>query len=190
MLKIKKTNTEINLIVALGNVGKSYAKTRHNAGFLFADVLNKYLDDKGLIHETETNNLYFATIYPTLDLRILEPTTMMNNSGQAVQKYIKMNEGKKFSPLLLLVHDDLDLHLEEYKLSFGKSPRSHNGVASVENLLGGNKDFWRLRIGIDNRDLRSREMGIDYVLQRFSAEEQTKLDALLLKIVQEEFSIS
>jgi peptidyl-tRNA hydrolase, PTH1 family len=187
---IKKANIKINLIVALGNVGKSYINTRHNAGFLFANVLKSHLKAKSLNSNIESDKLYKSIFYPSLNLCIIEPLTMMNNSGLAVQKYIKMHEGNKFSPSILLVHDDLDLHLEEYKLQFGKSPKSHNGVVSVENLLGGNKDFWRLRIGIDNRNAASRDIGLEYVLNKFSQDELLKLKTLFEKIIQEEFTIS
>ena len=188
-MNINKADVKINLIIALGNAGKSYVNTRHNAGFLFAGVLKKYLEIKGLYSNLEFDKLFNATEYPSLDLRILEPLTMMNNSGLAVQKYIHMHEGNKFSPSILLVHDDLDLHLEEYKLQLSKSPKNHNGIVSVENILG-KKDFWRLRIGIDNRDIKSREAGLDYVLQKFSDDELTKLKVLFKYIIQEEFTIS
>lgn len=190
MLRINKTNTDINLIVALGNMGKSYAKSRHNAGFLFAAELAKHFEKIGLEKKCETTALYKLTEYDELDLRILEPSTMMNNSGQAVIKYIKMHEGVKFKPLLLLVHDDLDLKFGEYKIQFGKSPKMHNGITSVENSLGGNKDFWRLRIGVDCRNPRSRETGLEYVLQNFSSIELKNLNELFEKIISTEFSVS
>jgi len=187
MLKLNKADKVINLIIVLGNIGKSYEKTRHNAGFLFAKKMVDMFEIKGLEYTTESANNTDVIIFPTLDLRILKPTTMMNNSGMAVAKYVKMNYSDKLDPSILLIHDDLDLPFGEYKIQKGKSPKMHNGVLSVEKTLG-TQDFWRLRIGIDNRDKEFRESGLDYVLQRFSGSELLLLEQLFDEIISNEFS--
>lgn len=132
-------------IVGLGNVGDKYKFTRHNAGFMFVDMLPK-----------------------SSQYTLLKPDTMMNSSGVAVKKlinYYKMNLDD-----LYIAHDDLDLRLGEYKIQKGRGPKVHNGVNSVEERLG-TEEFWRVRIGVDNRDPENRIKGEDYVLQNFSNEE-------------------
>lgn len=101
----------------------------------------------------------------------LKTNVFMNDSG----KFVK---GKKD---FIIVHDDLDLPLGKYKIQFGKGPELHYGVTSVENELG-TKDFWRIRIGIDNRDLKNKISGEDYVLENFSGEEIEILQEVYAKI--------
>lgn len=132
-------------IVGLGNVGSKYKNTRHNVGFMFIDN------------------------FPRLQgVLLFKPDTMMNGSGVFVKKissYYKLN-----TDALYIVHDDLDLRLGEFKIQQGKGPKVHNGVNSVEDSLGA-EDFWRVRIGIDNRGPENHKSGEDYVLEDFTPEE-------------------
>lgn len=92
----------------------------------------------------------------------------MNESGKFVAR-VRAND--RVGPCqVCIVHDDLDLPLGSYKIQFGKGPQLHYGVQSVEKELG-TKDFWRIRIGIDNRDPNNRVSGDEYVLQDFTEEE-------------------
>lgn len=151
------------LLVGLGNPGKKYAFTRHNAGRL----LVRYLRD-----------------HPIAGIELIESNEYMNNSGKfvaaLVQKTLKTHRarGSVLSfPNLILAHDDLDLPLGRVKLQFGRGPRVHGGVASVEAALA-TTEFWRLRIGIDNRRPEASDMyiGKDYVLSVFNKEEKKLLD--------------
>jgi PTH1 family peptidyl-tRNA hydrolase len=139
----------MKLLVGLGNPGSKYLQTRHNVGFLFIDYLvkNKLLNKQ---------------------FRTLKPDTFMNNSGLAVSK--ELNFYKLLPADLIVVHDDLDLRLGEFKMQLGKGPHLHNGVESVEKSVG-TKEFWRVRVGVDNRDLENRVSGQSYVLQNFTTEE-------------------
>jgi PTH1 family peptidyl-tRNA hydrolase len=95
-----------------------------------------------------------------------------------------------------VAHDDLDIKLGEYKIQFGKGPKDHNGVKSVENVLQTEK-FWRVRIGIDNRDnitpsnppltLKGGRgsSGEEYVLQKFLPEEKGILNQILAEMAGE-----
>ena len=98
----------------------------------------------------------------------------MNESGRLLQG---LPEGE-----LYVAHDDLDIRLGEYKIQKGKGPKEHNGVESVEQALG-HRDFWRIRIGIDNRTAPID--GETYVLQKFTPEEkiilENTLDAIIMK---------
>lgn len=171
------------LIVGLGNPGKQYERTRHNIGYIFLNEFKtKNVQLKSefiipLIHEWVYKNDYQAEIveYQISETKItlMKPQTFMNQSGVAVSSFIQMY---KLNPLrdLVVVHDDLDIKLGEYKIQLGKGPKLHNGIESIEKSIG-TKDFMRVRIGVDNRDPENRMNGEDYVLKKFSQEEMKRL---------------
>lgn len=166
----------IKLIICLGNPGLEYARTRHNAGFMFADLLS----DK---FNTESKFKAEISIVEYIQNKILiaKPSTFMNESGETANLISKFY---KYSPEnILVIHDDLDINLGQYKLQYNKGPKVHNGILSIEKHLNSSK-FWRLRIGIDNRTLEQKEMitGSDYVLGRFSSQEIEILDNTLQEI--------
>jgi PTH1 family peptidyl-tRNA hydrolase len=167
--------SKFKLIVGLGNPEKEYDETRHNAGFMFLDDLvgkdNFQLEKK-----------FKAEIYKTEEGQIfVKPTTFMNLSGDSVRTIKDFY--KILTSEILVIYDDLDLRLGNYKIQFAKTPKSHNGIISVENKLG-TTHFWRIRIGVDNRteELRKKIAGFDYVLGRFSEEELILLQETFDKI--------
>jgi len=82
---------------------------------------------------------------------------------------------------LYIVHDDLDILLGNYKIQFGRGPKDHNGIASVDRELGTDQ-YWHVRIGVDRRDPENRALGEEYVLQDFTVEEREILDNVLKEI--------
>jgi PTH1 family peptidyl-tRNA hydrolase len=102
----------------------------------------------------------------------------MNSSGEAVKKFTGENKVKPED--IYIVHDDLDIPLGGYKIQLGKGPKLHYGISSIEGSLG-ETDFWRVRIGVDNRDIESRVSGEEYVLQDFTQGELTVLQNVLKK---------
>jgi len=168
----------IKLIVGLGNPGKEYIKTRHNAGFIFLDKLSS-----NFLVEQKFKSEFCTAILKDKKLILAKPQTYMNSSGEAV---LAIMQFYKLEPSELLVaHDDLDIKLGDYKLQFNKGPKVHNGILSIENLLS-TSAFWRLRIGIDNRseELKKNISGSDYVLGRFNEEELNILDKTLSTIAE------
>lgn len=155
----------MKLIVGLGNIGAKYKNNRHNVGFMFLDQLGlEFSPNKKL-------NCYLAkdlsgNIY-------IKPTTMMNDSGDSVLSALSFFKLKPDS--VWLIHDDLDIRLGSYKVQFGVGPKVHNGVNSVSSSLS-TANFWRVRIGVDNREIGSKENGEAYVLGDFSLEEILKLE--------------
>lgn len=152
----------MKLIVGLGNPGKEYEKTRHNVGSIFVDFLKK-------------NDVLGGIVVAKTD-------SFMNESGVSVKKmvdYYKLDMDN-----LCIVHDDLDIPLGSYKIQKGKGPKLHNGILSVENELG-RDDFWRVRVGVDNRDPANRIPGEKYVLENFTQEEYEKLLTVLPQIKNE-----
>ena len=157
----------MKLIVGLGNPGEEYKKTRHNAGFLFVDRLagkESFSFDK----KQEVEVLMMKNFI------LVKPQTFMNDSGRAVRKV--MDFYKLGIEDIVIVHDDLDLAFGEYKVQKEKGPKIHNWVRSVEQCLG-RIDFWRIRIGIDNRQPDvNYGTGADYVLSSLSKKEVLELD--------------
>lgn len=171
-MKFNLTSNNLKLIVALGNVGKQYEGSRHNAGFMFLDFITDALNLTDSLISEKDNELMNMKRYQHPDLIALKPSTLMNSSGKAVRELLRYQD---ISPNdLLLIHDDLDIPLGKYKLQLGVSPKDHKGVISVEQQTG-LKDFLRLRIGVENRQQGSRIPGEDYVLQKFSDNEKILL---------------
>jgi len=152
----------MKLIVGLGNPGEKYLKNRHNVGFMFVDYL-------------EENKAFTSSVH------YLKPQTFMNKSGDEVSR--KLNFYKLTPADLIVIHDDLDLKLGEYKIQRGKGPKVHNGVNHIEERLG-SKDFWRVRLGVDARQQENRQPGESYVLENFLPTEKEILYLLFPEITQ------
>lgn len=160
----------MKLIVGLGNPGDEYINSRHNAGFKFVD---RFTGEARFSMEGKFESL----VYRDKDVLFVKPQTFMNESGRAVRKI--MDFYKLGIEDVILVHDDLDLKLGEYKLQTGVGPKVHNGVSSVEASLP-DKNFLRVRIGIDNREKNIYTgAGADYVLSNFGKEEMEELDEVM-----------
>lgn len=156
----------MKLIVGLGNPGDKYQNNRHNVGHVVVDHLNRIgLPEKIVAKKTET---------------------FMNDSGAAVSKL--KNFYKISSSDLYVVHDDLDIPLGQYKIQLGVGPKMHNGIISIEETLG-DLGFWRVRVGVDNRDPQNRVPGEAYVLQDFTEEEKKVLEETIRKVSVELMSL-
>jgi len=156
--KLLKLDPSIKMLISIGNPGEKYAHTRHNAGHILLDILL----DKNIVSRN--------------DYKIFKSSDFMNKSGEFVSK--KLNYYKFKVENLLIIHDDLDLKIGEYKLQFAKGPKVHNGLLSIEKHLR-SQGFWRLRVGIENRSAESHESGMDYVLNNFTSEEKLKLAEII-----------
>lgn len=160
----------MRLIVGLGNPGKEYENTRHNAGFVFVDRLSG-----GARFNLDVKSE--SLTYKEREFLFVKPQTFMNDSGRSVRRILDFY--KLGVDMLVIIHDDLDLKLGEYKIQKGVGPKVHNGVNSVEENLS-TKDFWRVRIGVDNREKTMYGgSGSDYVLAKFSKEELEVLEEVV-----------
>ena len=171
----------IKLLVGLGNVGDEYENTRHNIGFKFLDKIS---DNSKFLFENKFNSHVRMDIIFGNKLILIKPSTFMNESGRAVASIIKFYRLK--TEEILIIYDDLDIRLGEYKIQFSKNPRIHNGVNSIIQHLG-SSNFWNIRIGIDNRNdvEKSKIAGSDYVLGRFKKEELKIVDEVFHSIISE-----
>ncbi len=137
-------------VVGLGNPGRSYERTRHNAGYLVADELARRHDGSW----RKRKKAEAAPVSVGLNTTLLKPTTFMNNTGSAVSDYRPED--------LIVVHDDLDLEAGTVRVKVGGGAGGHNGLRSIIGRLG--NDFIRVRIGIGRPPLGMSVT--DYVLSR------------------------
>lgn len=157
----------MKLIVGLGNPDKEYDKTRHNVGFM---VIDSYLGSVNW--SNKFNALYCEKVINGEKIIFVKPLTYMNNSGNAVREFVRyFNIDNKD---ILVIQDDLDLNVGDYKLKMHSSSGGHNGIKSIIASLG-NQDFPRLKVGIGS--VKKDEV-IDYVLGKFSKSELEVLNEL------------
>ncbi len=151
--------SSVKLIVGLGNPGKQYEQTRHNAGFWFVEEVAR---QTGCQFRPETKFLgEVARVQSAgLDYWLLKPATFMNRSGQSIQALA--NFYKIAVDEILVVHDELDLEPGVARLKKGGGHGGHNGLRDTIAALS-SKDFQRLRLGIGHPG--DRNMVVDYVLK-------------------------
>lgn len=156
------------LIVGLGNIGAEYDKTRHNIGF---DVLDAIAKDKKASFESAKLATKTEVTHKGKKLILIKPTTYMNLSGKAVRYW--MNELKIPKQNVLIIVDDLALPVAKLRLKGKGSDAGHNGLKSIQELIGGN-DYPRLKFGIGD-DFRAGQQA-DFVLSKFSTNERIDME--------------
>ncbi len=162
--------TAIRLIVGLGNPGREYETTRHNAGFLWVDELAREqklnFKSEGKFHGLTARGQLHGH-----EVLLLKPQTFMNASGKAVGAVVQFY---KIAPAeMLVVHDELDLPPGVARLKMGGGHGGHNGLKDIIAHLG-SRDFWRLRLGIGHPGERGEVS--DYVLNDPRREERELID--------------
>ncbi|MBP9751568.1 MAG: aminoacyl-tRNA hydrolase [Candidatus Moranbacteria bacterium] len=168
----------MKIIIGLGNPGKEYGETRHNAGFLFLDMLKDSWGFPEFVPEKKFAGLVSAGMKDDKKTLLVKPVTFMNHSGEAV---VALANFFKLTPAdITVVHDDLDLPFGTWKIAAGSGAAGHNGVTDIIERLG-TKEFRRIRIGI-GRPEGDRDPA-DYVLSRFTPEEERKLPEILTEIL-------
>lgn len=149
------------LIIALGNPGEKYKKTRHNAGWLVVDTI--YPDSAW-----QPDGYAFADVANISDqLTVAKPMTFMNDSGKTAEYF---SSKKNIMPEhMIVMYDDIDLPLGKFKISFDRGSGGHNGIKSLESHLA-SKSFIRIRIGI-SKTLEDGSLVKPNVLGNFEADE-------------------
>jgi len=164
-------HTSSYLIVGLGNIGREYADTRHNAGFMVVDEVAR---QAGATWSLLKMAYYTEFRLRGRNLRMIKPTTFMNLSGKAVSYW--MQQLKVPLEDVLVVVDEIAIPFGSIRLKPKGSAGGHNGLKSVEAACGG-RDYPRLRFGIGDAFPKGRQ--VDYVLAPFDPDEQKELPALL-----------
>ncbi|QEN15806.1 aminoacyl-tRNA hydrolase [Mycolicibacterium sp. ELW1] len=160
------------LVVGLGNPGPQYAKTRHNLGFMVADVLAGRIGAQFKVHkrsgaEVVTGRLAHRPVV------LAKPRTYMNESGRQVGPLAKFYSVMPAD--IIVIHDELDIDFGRIRLKLGGGEGGHNGLRSVANSLG-TKNFQRVRIGVGRPP--GRKDPAAYVLEPFTAAERTEVPAI------------
>lgn len=164
----------LKLIVGIGNPGDRYAETRHNVGVWFVDRLARDLgatlrEDRKFFGRAAT-----AT-FEGVELRLLIPSTYMNESGRsvaAISRFYKIEPDE-----ILIAHDELDLPIGVIRFKAGGGLAGHNGLRDISAALGGAQAFNRLRIGVGHPGDKSRVTG--HVLGRASSTDKSLIDACI-----------
>lgn len=168
----------IDLIVGLGNPGRQYEETRHNAGAWFVERLARRCNIS-LSPDPKYQGLTGRGTIHGRDIRLLIPTTFMNLSGQSIVPFANFF---KIPPQRILVaHDELDLPPGTAKLKQGGGHGGHNGLRDLISRLGNNNDFARLRIGIGHPGHASQVS--NYVLGKAPAKEQQLIDDAIAEAI-------
>lgn len=160
----------LKLIVGLGNPGRQYQRTRHNAGFWFLDRL---VADRGASwnRESRFQGSVANIILAEQKILCLKPEAFMNRSGQAVGLFARYY--KIMAEEVLVVHDELDFEPGMIKLKKGGGHAGHNGLRDIVAHLG-SKDFYRLRIGIGRPPVGQKVS--DYVLSEPSKTDMEEIN--------------
>lgn len=172
------------VLVGLGNPGLGYVSTRHNAGLMLVERL---VGSRLMVHgDYGWRGFCGIDIYKTQEIVLVKTGGyFMNESGNMLRDVQKVDELRTMNYELFVAHDDLDIKLGQFKIQKGVGPKVHNGLRSVEEVLG-TKEFWRIRIGIENRIMNNelRITGEKYVLERFLPREKVILEKVLDEITQ------
>ena len=166
----------IRLVVGLGNPGKEYERTRHNAGFWLLErlaqqsgvALRKDAKYQALVGRLEHNGAWLVL-----------PQSFMNASGRAVQMLAGFF---KIAPAeILVIHDELDFSPGTAKMKQGGGIAGHNGLRDISHRLGSH-DYWRLRLGIGHPG--DKNAVADYVLHKPSAEDRAAIDEAIARSIE------
>lgn len=160
------------LVVGLGNPGPNYAKTRHNVGFMVADVLAGRLGDSFKVHKKSGAEVATGRLagHPVV---LAKPRVYMNESGRQVGPLAKFYSVAPAD--VVIIHDELDIDFGRIRLKRGGGEGGHNGLRSVASALGA-KDFQRVRIGIGRPP--GRQDPAAFVLQPFNAGERAEVPTI------------
>ena len=155
------------LLVGLGNPGSKYKRNRHNVGYMTIDMITKKYNLKNIILKK------FGSVskgkISNEEIVTLKPKEFMNLSGQSIKKFI--NFYKINIENILVIHDDLDLPLGKIKIKVGGGDAGHNGIKSINELIG--KNYKRIRIGIDRP---KNNKNVDkFVLEDFEKKEEKEI---------------
>jgi PTH1 family peptidyl-tRNA hydrolase len=171
----------MRLVVGLGNPGLRYAKNRHNVGFVAIDAIARRHGFPAF-RDRFKGELSEGLIGGEKRL-LLKPQTFMNASGEAV---LAAASFYKVPPAeIVVIHDELDLRPGKLRVKRGGGSAGHNGLRSIDALLGA--DYWRVRIGVGHPGVK--ELVLPYVLQNFPADEIGEWVAPLIDAVAETIAV-
>lgn len=161
------------LVVGLGNPGPRYEATRHNVGFLVADILADRIGSGFKVHKKSGADVTTGRLGGR-SVVLAKPRTYMNESGRHVGPLAKFYSVAPAD--VVVIHDELDIDFGRIRLKFGGGEGGHNGLRSIASALG-TKDFQRVRIGVGRPP--GRQDPAAFVLENFNSKERPELGAIL-----------
>ena len=161
----------IRLVVGLGNPGKEYERTRHNAGFW---LVERFASANGIVLRKDNKFQALVGRHEPSGAWLLMPQSFMNASGRAVQMLAGFFKIKPEE--ILVVHDELDFPPGTARIKQGGGIAGHNGLKDISQRLA-THDYWRLRLGVGKPPAGME--GANYVLQKPPAEERAAIDAAI-----------
>lgn len=162
------------LICGLGNPGKEYINTRHNVGFNLVDKLSIFYNFSPF--KKDSKKEVFKGLINNNSCLLMKPLKFMNLSGQPIQEIMNFYKIEKNN--IFIIHDDLDLELGKIKIKLGGGNGGHNGLSSIDEMIG--SSYYRLRIGIDHPGMK--DLVSNYVLNKFTNKEFDIVEDKLNKI--------
>ena len=164
-------NSNMIIIIGLGNPGEKFKNTRHNVGFM---AIDRFAEENNF-PEFNLQKKYNAEVSENENILLAKPQTFMNDSGKAVKKILS----KETVENLIVVHDDIDLPVGKIKIIKDRGSAGHKGVESIIQNIG-NDNLIRIRIGIaGQKDTEAKKV----VLKNFSKEEQEVINQTIQKTV-------
>lgn len=163
------------LIIGLGNPGSQYENTRHNIGFKILDQLSREYNFSNF--NSKFNSFFAKGKINNHNILLVKPQTYMNLSGNAVsqfKKYYKIDEQN-----IIVIHDDLDVEFGKIKCKLAGGHGGHNGLRSIDELMG--KNYWRIRYGIGRPEFKNDVS--NYVLKNFSQNEDESNQIIITKLI-------
>ena len=170
------------IVVGLGNPGKEYEKTRHNAGRSAVELIAKNNDFDEFVFNKKSNALISKGVINEEPATLVLPETMMNLSGKSVIAFVKSPKAAKN---LLIIHDDLDLPLGTIKMVSGRGSGGHKGVESIMRAVK-TKEFARIRIGISaagKKNQAKKVSGDENVIKMVIGKWKPSEEAVLKKVL-------
>lgn len=161
------------LVVGLGNPGPTYAKTRHNLGFMVADVLAGRIGSAFKVHKKSGAEVVTGRLAGT-SVVLAKPRCYMNESGRQVGPLAKFYSVPPQQ--IVVIHDELDIDFGRIRLKLGGGEGGHNGLRAVASALG-TKDFHRVRIGVGRPP--GRKDPAAFVLENFTAAERAEVPTIV-----------
>jgi len=172
-------------VVALGNPGDDYKKTRHNVGFAALDFIVTELDLPQFVSKSKYGGRYSEMTLEGVEVAFLYPDTFMNHSGTAVKKLVPLNQLSQ----LIVLYDDVALPLGAVRISFDRGDGGHNGLKSIINTLN-SKEFLRVRIGVAATSFWTGKIKVvaseslaKFVLGKFTGKEERVLQEQVFPLV-------
>jgi len=170
----------MKLIIAQGNPGPDYTKSRHNIGFLALDHLRSALEVSDWQSKTKFKAEISELDYQGEKVILAKPTTFYNLTGQSARAIVDFYQIAPEN--ILVIHDDLSLDFGKLRVRWGGADAGNKGIRSINQHFG--QDFWRLKVGIDGKSHIINDEAT-FVLKPFSKNEQKALETTVLPAIKD-----